>query len=77
MDMHSVADDEESTIVNVALVARLDIRKWSSVKAAVKEAGGELIFQKLAPLGTFLWIEQRDTGARAWPTSITPATSTG
>ncbi len=51
-----VADDEDATIVIGALVCRIDVSRWGSVKTAVREAGGQLIFQKIAPVGVRLLI---------------------
>ncbi len=53
-----VSDDEVATIVVAALVCKIDLTRWASVKAAVRDAGAQLIFQKVAPIGTFLRIEE-------------------
>lgn len=59
-----VADDEGATIVIGALVCRIDVARWISVKAAVRDAGGQLIFQKIAAPGVFLKIVEEPLASR-------------
>jgi hypothetical protein len=53
--MEQVTEDE-ATIIIGALVCRIDVARWSSIKAAVSDAGGRLIFQKIAAPGVHLRI---------------------
>ncbi len=52
----SPLDDEDATVIAAALVCKIDVHRWREVKAAVLEAGGQIIYQRLAAPGIFLRI---------------------
>lgn len=58
-------NDQASTRVVGALVVHVDIERWSAVKKAVEAVGARILYQRLAPLGVYLHIVERDArGAR-------------
>lgn len=45
-----VKSDVETTLVVGALVCKIDVERWALVKQAVRDAGGAIIYQRVAPL---------------------------
>lgn len=57
-------DRAVSTIVTGALVVRVDLESWTSVKRAVEDAGARIVFQKLAAPREWLEIVKLDAPPR-------------
>jgi len=60
----SERDDEgetaaSTTLVTAALVTKTSVETWVKVKELLQQSGSRIVFQRLAPRQTFLWIEER------------------
>jgi hypothetical protein len=60
-----MADDSEVrtdqwTRIAGALVIQATLEDWSAIKSAVEAAGGRIIFQKIGPRNSRLWIKEGD-----------------
>jgi len=54
---------EVGTVVAAALVLKTTFEAWPSIKRAVEAAGAEIIFEKMAPRWSRLWIVEKEPEA--------------
>jgi len=44
------------TVVVAALVLRIELERWPELKRRSAELGGSIVYQRIAPRGSRLWI---------------------